>query len=220
MGLNFNKRVLRQCIIIINIEIGCCPQGVFQQAGALPMQKVERFGRKQTFLSISGVLILDLFYGKCGFLTNTSHICIYMHTYALTTSTQTQGQISPCISIHTHILMHIYMYHIKAYINIHDYTYIFNTQICISTHTYSYVPHKSIHKYTQSHVYLIHKYASHKDTLINTCPYINIYLQSCTQIHMYVMHEYVHHIQTFTHVHAQYMSMYKYAHIHTHRYYT
>lgn len=127
MGLNFNKRVLRQGIIIINIEIGCCPQGVFQQAGALPLQKVKRFGRKQTFLLISGVLILDLFYGKCGFLTNTSHICIYMHTYALNTSTQT----SPCISIHTHILMHIYMYHIKAYINIHDHTDAYLIHKCV-----------------------------------------------------------------------------------------
>ena len=32
MGLNFNKRVLRQSIIIINIEIGYCPQGVFKRS--------------------------------------------------------------------------------------------------------------------------------------------------------------------------------------------
>lgn len=30
MGLNLDKRVLRQSIIIINIEIGYCPQGVFK----------------------------------------------------------------------------------------------------------------------------------------------------------------------------------------------
>lgn len=130
MGLNFNKRVLRQGIIIINIEIGCHPQGVFQQAGALPKQKVKRFGRKQTFLLISGVLILDLFYENVVFLL-MQHTYAYMHTYALNTSTQTKGQTSSCeyMSIHTHILMHIYMYHINAYINIHDHTCIFNTQI-------------------------------------------------------------------------------------------
>lgn len=88
MGLNFNKRVLRQGIIIINIEIGCRPQGVFLQAGALPKQKVKRFGRKQTFLLISGVLILDLFYENVVFLL-MHHTYAYMHTYALNTSTQT-----------------------------------------------------------------------------------------------------------------------------------
>ena len=30
MGLNFNKRMLGQIIIIINIEIGYCLQGVFK----------------------------------------------------------------------------------------------------------------------------------------------------------------------------------------------